>query len=181
MSRFYVTTPIYYVNDVPHLGTAYTTVVTDAVRRYHALRGETTRMLTGTDEHGLKLEREAQERGMTPIAFVDQMSAHFREAWPQLEIESTDFIRTTEPRHERGAQALWERIARNNPDDIHLGSYEDWYCVGCEEFKTDKDLVQPGNLCSIHRRPVERRKEDTYLFRLSRYADALLRLYEEHP
>ena len=101
MSRFYVTTPIYYVNDVPHLGTAYTTIAADALRRYHLLRGDDARMLTGTDEHGLKLEREAQERGMTPIAFVDQMSARFREAWPKLEIEPSDFIRTTEPRHER--------------------------------------------------------------------------------
>jgi methionyl-tRNA synthetase len=181
MSRFYVTTPIYYVNDVPHLGTSYTTIAADVVRRYHLLRGETTRMLTGTDEHGLKLEREAQERGMTPIAFVDQMSAHFREAWPKLEIEPSDFIRTTEPRHEKGAQAIWERIKQRNPDDIYLGSYEDWYCVGCEEFKTEKDLVQPGNLCEIHRRPVERLKEDTYFFRLSRYTEPLLRLYQEHP
>jgi methionyl-tRNA synthetase len=181
MSRFYVTTPIYYVNDIPHLGTSYTTIATDALRRYHLLRGNTTRMLTGTDEHGLKLEREAQERGMTPIAFVDQMSAHFREAWPKLEIEPSDFIRTTEPRHERGAQEMWERIKRNNPDDIYLGSYEDWYCVGCEEFKTEKDLVQPGNLCAIHRRPVERLKEDTYFFRLSRYTEPLLRLYQERP
>jgi methionyl-tRNA synthetase len=181
MSRFYVTTPIYYVNDVPHLGTSYTTIVADALRRYHRMRGETTRMLTGTDEHGLKLEREAQERGMTPIAFVDTMSAHFREAWPKLEIEADDFIRTTEPRHERGAQWIWEEIVRKNPADIYLGSYEDWYCVGCEEFKTEKDLVQPGNLCPIHRKPVERLKEDTYFFRLSAYADRLLRLYEEHP
>jgi methionyl-tRNA synthetase len=181
MSRFYVTTPIYYVNDVPHLGTSYTTIAVDALRRYHLLRGETARMLTGTDEHGLKLEREAQERGMTPIAFVDQMSAHFREAWPKLEVEPSDFIRTTEPRHERGAQEIWERIKQRNPDDIYLGSYEDWYCVGCEEFKTEKDLVQPGNLCSIHRRPVERLKEDTYFFRLSRYTEPLLRLYREHP
>jgi methionyl-tRNA synthetase len=181
MSRFYVTTPIYYVNDVPHLGTSYTSIAVDAVRRYHLLRGDTTRMLTGTDEHGLKLEREAQERGMTPIAFVDQMSAHFREAWPKLEIEPSDFIRTTEPRHERGAQEIWERIKQRNPDDIYLGSYEDWYCVGCEEFKTEKDLLQPGNRCSIHLKPVERLKEDTYFFRLSRYTEPLLRLYQEHP
>jgi methionyl-tRNA synthetase len=181
MSRFYVTTPIYYVNDVPHLGTSYTTIAVDAVRRYHLLRGETTRMLTGTDEHGLKLEREAQERGMTPIAFVDQMSAHFRDAWPKLEIQPDDFIRTTEPRHERGAQEIWERIQRRNPDDIYLGSYEDWYCVSCEEFKTEKDLLQPGNLCAIHRRPVERLKEDTYFFRLSRYTEPLLQLYRERP
>ena len=181
MSRFYVTTPIYYVNDVPHLGNAYSTIVADVLRRYHLLRGDATRMLTGTDEHGLKVEREAQERGMTPIAFVDGMSAHFREAWPKLEIESDDFIRTTDPRHERGAQAFWLDIARKNPDDIYLGSYEDWYCVGCEEFKTEKDLVQPGNLCAIHRKPVERLKEDTYFFRLSRYTEPLLELYRQKP
>jgi methionyl-tRNA synthetase len=181
MSRFYATTPIYYVNDVPHLGNAYTTIVTDAVRRYQQLRGQETRMLTGTDEHGLKLEREAQERGMTPQAFVDQMSGHFREAWPKLEVVPDDFIRTTDPRHERGAQAIWQRIVERNPGDIYLGSYEDWYCVGCEEFKTEKDLIQPGNICAIHRKPVERLKEDTYFFRLSAYTDRLLRLYEEHP
>src|SRR5580704_10109430 len=100
MSRFYVTTPIYYVNDVPHLGTSYTTIVADAVRRYHALRGETTRMQTGTDEHGLKIEREAQQRNLAPQAFVDEVSARFRDAWPKLEVEPDDFIRTTDPRHE---------------------------------------------------------------------------------
>jgi methionyl-tRNA synthetase len=181
MSRFYVTTPIYYVNDVPHLGNAYSTIVADALRRYHLLRGDATRMLTGTDEHGLKLEREANERGMTPQAFVDKMSAAFRAAWPKLEIATDDFIRTTEPRHEKCAQALWETVVKRHPDDIYLGSHEGWYCVPCEEFKTEKDLLQPGNLCPIHRRPVERTREDTYLFRLSRYAKPLLELYEQHP
>ena len=181
MSRFYVTTPIYYVNDVPHLGTSYTTIVADALRRYHLIRGETTRMLTGTDEHGLKIEREAEERGMTAMAFVDEVSGRFRAAWPKLEIEPDDFIRTTEPRHERGAQWIWKEIKRRNPDDIYLGSYEGWYCVGCEEFKTEKDLVQPGNLCAIHRTPVERMKEETYFFRLEKYAGALLEYYERHP
>jgi methionyl-tRNA synthetase len=181
MSRFYVTTPIYYVNDVPHLGTSYTTIVADALRRYHLIRGETTRMLTGTDEHGLKIEREAEERGMTPMAFVDQVSGRFRSAWPKLEVEADDFIRTTEPRHERGVQWIWEEIKRRNPDDIYLGSYEGWYCVGCEEFKTEKDLVQPGNICPIHRRPVEMMKDETYFFRLEKYAGALLEHYERNP
>ncbi len=181
MSRFYVTTPIYYVNDVPHLGTSYTTIVADAIRRYQALRGETTRMLTGTDEHGLKIEREALERGMAPLAFVDHMSARFRAAWPKLEVEPDDFIRTTEPRHERGAQWLWEEIKRRHPDDIYLGPYEGWYCVGCEEFKTEKDLIQPGSLCPIHRTPVELMKDETYFFRLEKYAGALLRHYEDNP
>ncbi len=177
---FYVTTPIYYVNDVPHLGTAYTTVITDAFRRFHQLLGEDVRMLTGTDEHGLKLEREAKERNQTPQQFVDEISERFREAWPKLLVESDDFIRTTEPRHEKVVQWLWERIAKNGKNDLELGNYEDWYCVGCESFKTEKELL-PGNLCPIHKRPVEKVKEETYFFRLDRYQDQLLALYEARP
>ncbi len=179
MSAFYVTTPIYYVNDVPHLGTAYTTVAADAIKRMHALLGEETRMLTGTDEHGLKLERQAIERGQTPQAFVDEMSARFVEAWPKLGIESDDFIRTTEPRHEQWVQELWRTIEKNG--DLYLGHYEDWYCVGCESFKTEKELVQPGNQCSVHLKPVERVKEETFFFRLSKYQDRLLAFYEKRP
>lgn len=176
---FYVTTPIYYVNDVPHLGTAYTTVVADALRRYHVLRGDDTRMLTGTDEHGLKLEREAKERGLTPRAFVDEMSARFRAAWPKLLVESDEFIRTTEERHEKLVQGLWERVEKHG--DLSVAEYEDWYCVGCESFKTEKELVQPGNQCPIHKRPIEKIKEETYFFRLSKYQDQLLELYEKNP
>jgi methionyl-tRNA synthetase len=175
MSRFYVTTPIYYVNDVPHLGTSYTTIVADALRRYHVLRGDVTRMLTGTDEHGLKIEREARERGMKPAEFVAGMSARFREMWPRLEIHADDFIRTTEKRHEDLVQWLWREVDKKG--DLYLGEYEDWYCVGCEEFKTEKDLVQPGNLCPLHGKPVERVKEETYFFRLSKYERPLLELY----
>jgi methionyl-tRNA synthetase len=181
MSRFYVTTPIYYVNDVPHLGTAYTTLVTDALRRYGLVRGRNTRMLTGTDEHGLKLEREARERGLPPEEFVTQMSDRFEATWPKLEVEPDDFIRTTQDRHQRGAQALWARIKERNPDDIYLGDYEGWYCVGCEELKTEKELEQPGNICPLHKRPVERVKEQSYFFRLSRYQGPLLEAYEAHP
>jgi methionyl-tRNA synthetase len=177
---FYVTTPIYYVNDVPHLGTAYTTVITDAFRRFHQLLGDDVRMLTGTDEHGLKLEREAIERKQTPQQFVDEISERFREAWPKLLVESDDFIRTTEPRHEKVVQWLWQRIADNGKNDLELGNYEDWYCVGCESFKTEKELL-PGNLCPIHKRPVEKVKEETYFFRLDRYQDQLLAYYEAHP
>jgi methionyl-tRNA synthetase len=125
---------------VPHLGTAYTTIVADALRRYHALRGRDARMLTGTDEHGLKIEREAVAMGMTPQAFVDSISARFRDAWPKLLVEADDFIRTTEPRHEKLVQGIWERIAKKG--DLYLGEYEDWYCVGCESFKTEKELCR---------------------------------------
>ncbi|CAN5195969.1 methionine--tRNA ligase [soil metagenome] len=175
---FYVTTPIYYVNDIPHLGTAYTTVITDAFRRFHLLLGEDVRMLTGTDEHGLKLEREALARGQTPKAFVDEISARFREAWPKLLVESDDFIRTTDERHERVVHWLWQRIEKAG--DLELGSYDGWYCVGCESFKTEKELL-PENLCPIHKKPVEWLKEETYFFRLDRYEEKLLKLYEEHP
>ena len=178
-SRFYVTTPIYYVNDVPHLGTAYTTIVADALRRYHALRGHETRMLTGTDEHGLKLEREATERGTTAKEFVDTMSARFRDAWPLLEVVPDDFIRTTEDRHKTLVQEIWKKIEANG--DIYLGHYEDWYCVGCESFKTEKELL-PGNLCPLHpNKPVERVKEETYFFKLSKYEKPLLDFYARHP
>jgi methionyl-tRNA synthetase len=181
MSRFYVTTPIYYVNDVPHLGTSYTTIAADALRRYHVLRGDVTRMLTGTDEHGLKLEREARERGVQPEQFVREMSDRFAATWPKLQVQADDFVRTTEPRHERRAQELWVRIRERNPEDIYLGDYEGWYCVGCEELKTEKELEQPGNLCPLHKRPVERIKETSYFFRLSRYQDKLLDHYRRHP
>jgi methionyl-tRNA synthetase len=181
MSRFYVTTPIYYVNDVPHLGTAYTTIAVDALRRYGLSRGRKARMLTGTDEHGLKLEREAKKRGVAPGDFVRDMSDRFRATWPKFRIEADDFIRTTEPRHQRGAQWIWEEIRRRNPDDIYLGSYEGWYCVGCEELKTEKELDQPGNLCAIHKTPVERVKEPSYFFRLEKYQRKLLEHYEKNP
>mgnify|MGYP000503465663 FL=1 len=177
---FYVTTPIYYVNDVPHLGTAYTTIVADALRRFEALRGRETFMLTGTDEHGLKIEREAISRGQSPKAFVDDISARFREAWQKLSIQPTQFIRTTDPEHERLVQELWKRVAANG--DLYLGSYEDWYCVGCEGFKTEKELTQPANECPLHPgKPVEKVKEDTYFFRLEKYGPKLLAYYNDHP
>lgn len=178
MPRFYVTTPIYYVNDIPHVGTAYSTVVADALRRYHLLRGTEARMLTGTDEHGLKVERVAAERNMTPAAFATSMSAPFREAWPQLHVEADDFLRTTEPRHIRFVQDLWKRVAANG--HLYEGSYEDWYCVGCESYKTEKELL-PGNVCPIHQKPTEKVKEQTYFFRLSRFEKPLLDLYARRP
>jgi len=177
MARFYVTTPIYYVNDVPHIGHAYTTVAADALRRFHALLGEESRMLTGTDEHGLKVEREALARGKSPKEFVDDVSARFRETWPELEVES-DFIRTTDPAHKAFVQDLWREIEKRG--DLYEGEYEDWYCVGCESFKTEKELL-PGNLCPLHNKPVERLKEKTFFFRLSKWEKPLLSFYERHP
>ncbi len=178
MNRFYVTTPIYYVNDVPHVGNAYSTIVVDALRRFHLLLGEESRMCTGTDEHGLKLERQAKELGRTPQDFVDEMAERFRRAWPQLDIETDDFIRTTEVRQREVVQDLWRRIEARG--DLYEGEYEDWYCVPCESYKTEKELL-PGNLCSIHLKPVERVKERTFFFRLSRWEKPLLAFYEKNP
>lgn len=175
---FYVTTPIYYVNDVPHLGTAYTTVITDALRRQALLTGRQARMLTGTDEHGQKIERRAAELGQSPIEFVDGVSAKFREAWPLLDVAADDFIRTTEPRHMAFAQDLWKRIEARGL--LYLGTYDEWYCVGCESYKTEKELL-PGNLCAIHQKPVERVQEETYFFKLSAFEQPLLELYEKRP
>jgi methionyl-tRNA synthetase len=182
-SRFYVTTPIYYINDVPHLGSAYTTIAADVLARYHRLRGHETRFLTGTDEHGLKIQRVADERGVAPQVFADELSEKFRTTWPLLECSPDDFIRTTEPRHIESAQDLWRTIRdRHNKAEpnIYLGHYEGLYCVGCEAYYTEKDLEQPGNICPQHKKPVETVKEESYFFRLSAYADDLLAYYESH-
>lgn len=178
-SRFYVTTPIYYINDVPHLGSAYTTIAADVLARYHRLRGHETRFQTGTDEHGLKIQRVAAEKGMGEQAYADGIAEQFLRTWPKLGCAPDDFLRTTEARHKRGAQELWSKIEKNG--DIYLGHYEGLYCVGCEAYYTEKDLQQPGNICPQHGKPVEMVKEESYFFRLSRYADRLLEHYQKHP
>lgn len=181
---FYVTTPIYYINDVPHLGSAYTTIAADVLARYHRLRGDETMFLTGTDEHGLKIQRVAAERGVDPQAFADEISGKFRETWPKLDCAFDDFIRTTDERHKGAVQDLWRTIRdrKNKPDpNIFLDHYHGLYCVGCEAYYTEKDLEQPGNICPQHKKPVELLEEESYFFRLSAYADDLLAYYESHP
>jgi methionyl-tRNA synthetase len=176
---FYVTTPIYYPNDVPHIGHAYTTVATDVVARYHRLRGERVFFLTGTDEHGLKLQRAAEAAGKDPKAWVDEMEPRWREVWERLDISHDDYIRTTEPRHERAVAALLTAVYENGRDDIYLGTYEGLYCVSCELYYSESELVE--GKCPIHERPVERMQEENYFFRLSAYADRLMEHYERHP
>jgi methionyl-tRNA synthetase len=178
MSAFYVTTPIYYVNDRPHIGTAYSTIVADVLARYHRMRGEPTRFLTGLDEHGIKIERRAQEQGIAPQAFVDSMVPPFQEAWRELGCLYDDFIRTTEPRHKTRAQALWRMCEERG--DIYEADYEGLYCVGCEAYYTEKDLLE-GLVCPVHKKPVERLNERTFFFRLSAYTDRLLAFYEQNP
>jgi methionyl-tRNA synthetase len=182
MSRYYLTTPIYYVNDVPHLGTAYTTVIADAIARYHRMRGHDTRFLTGTDEHGQKIEQAAKEKGVEPAAFVDEATQKFRAAWPPLHIETDDFIRTTEKRHVEVVQDLWNKCLQNG--FIYEGSYEGLYCVGCEAYYTEKELTQTPNgwLCPTGtHKPAERVKEPTYFFKLSAFEKRLLELFEKNP
>ncbi|MEO8702582.1 MAG: methionine--tRNA ligase [Kofleriaceae bacterium] len=184
MATSYITTPIYYVNDVPHLGHAYTTIVCDALARFHRMRGDDTRFLTGTDEHGQKVEEAANKRGLTPQQLVDQVAPRFDELWQLLGITDYRFIRTTSARHKRVVAELWKRIRAANPDDLYLASYQGWYCVGCEAFYTESQLVKIDDAfaCAIHKRPVAwLDKERSWFFRLSRFAEPLLAHIEKHP
>ena len=177
---FYITTPIYYPNDVPHIGHAYNAVATDFIARYHRLRGEEVFHLTGTDEHGLKLQRAAEAAGVTPQEWVDAMEPKWREVWERLDIAYDVYIRTTEPRHEEAVRKILLAVYENGRDDIYLGHYEGLYCVSCELYYNEADLL-PGELCPIHEIPVEFLTEDNYFFRLSAYTDRLLEHYEKHP
>jgi methionyl-tRNA synthetase len=173
-----VTTPIYYVNDAPHIGHAYTTVIGDALARWHRLLGDDTFYLTGTDEHGLKVQRAAEEHGVTPREWADRTVERFRDAWTLLGISNDDFIRTTEPRHYASVQTFLQRVYDNG--HIEMGTYEGLYCVSCEAYYTVDDLID-GELCPIHHRPVEQVHEDNYFFRLSRFEQPLLDWYAAHP
>ncbi len=178
MARYYVTTPIYYVNDAPHIGTAYTTVIADALARWHRLLGEDVFFLTGTDEHGLKMQRAALANGLTPQEQADRYSRRFSETWASLDISNDDFIRTTEVRHHQSVQALMQAAYDNGW--IELGTYEGLYCVACEAYYTEADLLA-GGLCPVHQRPVETLTEDNYFFRLSAFADRLLEWFDANP
>jgi len=168
--RFYVTTPIYYVNDVPHIGHAYTTVAADAIARYMRLTGRDVFFLTGTDEHGQKVEKAAAAAGMSPIDFADSVVVRFKDLWKRLNISNDDFIRTTEERHSRAATAIWRAISERG--DIYLGEYEDWYCTPCENFLTEAQLAEMK--CPDCGRAVERLKEPSYFFRLSEFRERLV-------
>lgn len=180
-ARFYVTTPIYYVNGAPHIGHAYTSVAADVLARFHRLSGHDVFFLTGTDEHGQKVEQAAQTAGVEPKAFVDTISANFRDMADSMAISYDDFIRTTEPRHIKSAQALWEKVAESGA--IYLGAYEGWYALRDECFYGEDELVSDaqGNKVAPTGAPVEWVKEPSYFFKLSDYQDKLLALYEAHP
>ena len=177
--RFYITTPIYYANATPHLGTFYSTVVADALARFHRASGDDTFFLTGLDEHGQKIERIAVERGLEPQAYCDGIAAQFQDIWKRAEISYDYFIRTTSADHQRSVAEMWARMQASG--DIYQAEYDGMYCVGCEDWKSEDDVIVEGGekVCPIHHRPVERVKEKNYFFKLSKYADHLLGLYDE--
>ncbi len=178
MSRYFLTTPIYYVTAKPHLGHAYSTITADALARWHRLLGDEVHFLTGTDEHGQKVADYAEAAGKSPQDFVDEIAPLYAQAWERLGISNDDFIRTTEERHKIGVAELLQRCY--DAGDIELDVYAGKYCVPCEEYYTDDEL-DPGDLCRIHKLPVEYYEEENYFFRLSRYQQRLLDWYDAHP
>ena len=177
MKPFFLTTPIYYINARPHIGHAYTTMLADAIARSRRLLGEDVFFMTGTDEHGQKVERAAQKAGMKTEVFADETAAHFRQMSSDLDISNDDFIRTTEPRHHRAAQEIWRRVAANG--DIYKGDYEGWYCTVDEVFVPETQLAD--GRCPTCGGKVERLKEESYYFRLSKYQQPLLDFYAANP
>ena len=175
MAHRYFTTPIYYVNDRPHIGHLYTTVVTDVLTRYRRLTGDTVRFLTGTDEHGQNIEKVARKEGVAPIVVADRNAPRFRELFRSFGVANDDFIRTTEPRHRAGVEEIIRRIAAAG--DLYLASHEGWYCPPCEAFYPEKDLAEGA--CPVHGTKLEWEKEENVFFRLSKYEKPLLSLYDE--
>ncbi len=183
MSRdtYYVTTPIYYPSDKLHIGHAYTTVAADTIARYKKMQGYDTMFLTGSDEHGQKIERKAQEAGKEPKEYVDQIVATFKELWEKLDIDYDYFIRTTEERHEKVVQKIFKKLY--DKGDIYKGNYEGWYCTPCESFWTERQLEEENGekVCPDCHRPVEWVEEESYFFKMGKYADRLLEHIESHP
>ncbi len=178
---FYVTTPIYYVNDVPHIGHAYTTVIADALARFNRLRGRDVFFLTGTDEHGQKIEKAAAEKGLKPIELADRVVLRFKELWEALGISNDGFIRTTDPHHEKGVQKIFQALQEKG--DITKGTYQGWYCVSDENFLADDVPFEPegDKICPDCGKRATLVSEDTYFFKLSKYGQPLLDFYAQNP
>lgn len=194
MTSFYITTPIYYANSLPHLGHLYTTIVADVVQRYKKQRGFDTFFLTGTDEHGINIQREAAKNDRTPQEQVDYISGELKRMFHDFRLDPENggydiFMRTTEPFHYEGVTHLWREIAKSKTpkgnDTIYKGFYEGWFCAPCAEFKTeDEYYLEEGSdipLCKIHERPLDKVSEESYFFRLSDYGDALIEVIEGTP
>ena len=180
--RYYITTPIYYVNGAPHLGHAYTSIAADVMARFKRLDGFDVFFLTGTDEHGQKVEQAARRAGLDPQSYVDHVSADFRDMSPKMGVSFDDWIRTTEQRHKVSCAELWRRIEASG--DIYLGHYEGWYAVRDEAFYDEERTDRRGRTAARWRRrgaPVEWVREPSYFFRLSAWQDRLLKFYEEQP
>ena len=180
-SRFFVTTPIYYVNDKPHIGHAYTTIAADVLARFHRMNGEETFFLTGTDEHGSKVAQTAEKLGKNPQQLCDENVSFFKEAWKNLNVSYDYFVRTTDSRHEKAVQKLLNNLNRSTTDDgqkvVYPGEYSGLYCVGCEKFITEKELV--NGLCPEHQKKPEKLSEKNYFFRLSSYLERVEKLILE--
>ncbi|HEX2224033.1 MAG TPA: methionine--tRNA ligase [Thermoanaerobaculia bacterium] len=177
MGTYYVTTPIYYVNDLPHIGHIFTTTAADTLARYWRLAGHDVHFLTGTDEHGQKIERAARKEGITPQQLADRVVEHYHQLREPLGFSYDVFMRTTEERHHRGVQEL---IRRMSPDDFYTAVHEGWYCSACETFYTEKELLAEKR-CPVHETPAEWKSESNIFFRLSKYQQPLLDLYQSHP
>ena len=177
MAKFYLTTAIDYVNSLPHVGTAYEKIAADTIARYKRMAGFDTRFLMGNDEHSINVEKAAREKGMEPQEYCDEMAVAFQAVWKRLGISYDDFIRTTEPRHVRGVQALFRAIV--DAGDVYKGKYEGYYCVGCERFYPEKDLVD--GKCPVHKTVPEWLSEENYFFRLSAYGPRLLAHIRSNP
>ena len=175
---YYLTTAIYYVNDLPHIGSCYEMVAADVLARWRRLNGDRVHFLTGTDEHGQKIARSAEARGLSPQEHVDEIVPRWTETMALLQISYDDFIRTTQQRHQLRVQEFMQRLYESG--DLYTDTYSGSYCVSCEAYYTQEELVE-GDLCPVHRRPVEHLEQENWFFRLSKYQDQLLRLYDEHP
>lgn len=179
MPKYYITTPIYYVNDKPHIGHAYCTIVSDTLARYHRLKGDEVFFLTGTDENSLKNVEAAKKQGCDDIQkYLDIQSDDWQETWKKLDISNTDFIRTTEERHKRGVERFFRVVYEKG--DITKGTYRGLYCTGCEAFVRESDLTEEG-LCPFHKRRPDVIEEENYFFRCSKYRDQLLEHIEKNP
>lgn len=195
MQTFYVTTPIYYANDLPHLGSLYTTIIADCLRRHKRQLGYETYFLTGTDEHGINIQRLAERKGISPKEYTDYIVGQFKQMFASFDLDTVHggydiFMRTTEPFHYDGVAELWRRVARSRTpkgnDAIYKGHYEGWFCPNCAEYKTEDEYQRPERegeapTCLVHLKPLDRVSEESYFFRLSDFADSLLKLYESRP